>query len=152
MTKELIYEFFDDDEFLRISSKIKETEKITSGEVRVCIREKRKLTQKHKSIRKLAEEEFYKLGMQNTRDKTGILIFVLLKERKFYILADSGINEKVDQETWDTVRDNMRKKFIDGEFCNGILYAIEEIGQILSEFFPIKSDDTNELSNKVILE
>lgn len=150
MENNLVYHFFTDDDFLRISRKVQEIEKITAGEIRVGIKEKKPPLKKRKDIRDLAEEEFFKLNMDKTRDKTGILIYILLKERQFYILADEGINEKVSQETWNEVRNEMQHKFKDGYFSEGVLYGIEKVGNILSEYFPIKPDDTNELSNRVI--
>jgi uncharacterized membrane protein len=148
----LIYQFFNDDDFLRISGQIKKAEKSTSGEIRISLKEKRVFSDKNKSIRQLAEKEFFKLNMHETRDKTGILLFLLLHERQFYILADQGINEKVTQETWDSVRDEIQSKFQTGNFCDGMLAGIEKVGKILSEHFPVKTDDTNELSNKVVME
>ena len=152
MEKQLIYHFFNDDELLRISNKIKEMEKTTAGEICVSIKEKRSLLEKRMSVRQLAEKEFFKLGVANTRDKTGILIFLLLANRSFYILADSGINEKVPLGTWDKIKDEIQKNFSHGEFCKGIIFGIEEVGKILSKHFPIKPDDTNELSNRVNLD
>lgn len=149
MEKQLIYNFVDDDELLRISDKIKEMEKLTAGEISVSIKEKRLLLERRKSIKQLAEKEFYKLGVANTRDKTGILIFLLLEDRKFFILADSGINAKVNPETWNKIKDEMQKMFQKGEFSKGLIYGVDEVGKILSTHFPVKSDDTNELSNKV---
>ena len=151
MAKKLIYHFFSDDDFLRISNKIKEMEKITAGEIRVAVKEEKPFLKSSKTISDLAEEEFYKLKMNETRDKTGILLYLLLKERQFYILADSGINEKVEKDTWDKVRDEMQTEFRNGHFSEGMLLGIEKVGRILSEHFPIKHDDTNELSNKVVL-
>ena len=152
MEKQLIYHFVNDDELLRISNKIKEMEKTTAGEICVSIKEKRSLLEKRKSVRELAEKEFFKLGVANTRDKTGILIFLLLANRSFYILADSGINEKVPLGTWDKIKDEIQKNFSHGEFCKGIIFGIEEVGKILSKHFPIKPDDANELSNRVNLD
>ncbi|MEJ5352330.1 MAG: TPM domain-containing protein [Melioribacteraceae bacterium] len=149
--KSLIYNFFTDDDFLRFSKKIKEAEKNTSGEIRVCIKEYRNLFERKKELRQLAEKEFYKLNMHNTRDKTGILIYLLLGERKFYILADEGINSKVEENTWDKLRDEIQSKFVDGKFSEGIIHCIEQVGKILIKHFPIKPDDTNELSNKIVI-
>ena len=151
MNQELLYHFFSDDDFLRISKTINEMEKITSGEIRVAVKEKKPLIKKAQDIRALAEEEFYKLNMHNTRDKTGILLYLILKERQFHILADEGINAKVSQEIWDTIRDEMQTEFRSGHFADGLLTGVKKVGQILSEHFPIKEDDTNELSNKVII-
>ncbi len=151
MKNELLYHFFSDDDFLDISNKIKETETVTSGEIRVAIKEKAPFLKNNKDIKELAANEFYKLGMASTRDKTGILIYILLSKRMFYILADSGINEKVEQSTWDKIRDEMESDFKIGNYLNGILSTISKVGNILGTFFPIKEDDTNELSNKVIV-
>ncbi|OGU34967.1 MAG: hypothetical protein A2068_04575 [Ignavibacteria bacterium GWB2_35_6b] len=150
MNNELLYNFFTDDDFLRISNKINEMEKITAGEIRVAIKEEKQFLKRNKTTRELAEEEFHKLKMDETRDKTGILLYLLLKERQFYILADAGINEKVKQETWDKIRDEMQNEFRDGQFTKGMLLGIEKVGKILGEHFPVKADDTNELSNKVV--
>jgi uncharacterized membrane protein len=152
MENRLIYHFVNDDELLRISSKIKEMEKNTAGEICVSIKEKRSLLEKRKSLREMAEKEFFKLGVANTRDKTGILIFLLLEDRKFYILADSGINVKVTQETWDKIKNEIQQKFSNGEFCKGLIFGVEEVGKILSTHFPIKADDTNELSNRITVD
>lgn len=146
---EKIYDFLSDDDLLRITNKIKDMEALSSGEIRVSVKEKKPLFKKKKDISELAKEEFFKLKMNNTRDKTGILIFLLLDERQFYILADSGINEKVPPHTWDHIRDEVQAKFRTGKFSEGIILCVEEVGQKLSEHFPRKSDDTNELSNRV---
>lgn len=147
----LIYNFFTDDEFLRISKQITNSEKTTSGEIRICIKEKRTFADRKKLLRQLAEDEFYKLNMNATRDKTGILLYMLLSERQFYILADQGINDKVGNETWEKVKEEIQEYFKKGKFSEGIIWGIQRVGNILTEHFPIKADDTNELSNKVVL-
>ncbi len=147
----ILYGFFNDDDFLRISEAIKKAESTTAGEIKISIKERRTLSQKKKTIKELAAEDFSRLGMRNTRDKTGILIYLLLSEKKFFILADEGINDKVEQSVWDSIRDRMGRKFSLGHFADGIIEGIEEIGKVLSEHFPIKPDDVNELSDKVEL-
>lgn len=108
--------------------------------------------EKKKSIRELAEEDFFRLGIDKTKDKTGILIFILLEGRQFYILADSGINEKVSETVWHKIKDEMQSMFIRGEFSKGILFGIDEVGKILSEHFPLKPGDINEISDRVRIE
>lgn len=152
MQEQLIYNFVDDDDLLRISRKVKEMEKQTAGEICVSVKEKRKFSEKKKSLRELAENDFFKLGVANTRDKTGILIFLLLEDRKFYILADSGINQKVDIETWDVIKDEMQEMFRKGDFSRGLIHGVSRVGKILATHFPIKPDDSNELSNRVTLD
>jgi uncharacterized membrane protein len=152
MEKRLLYHFINDDELLRISQKIKETEKKTAGEICVTIREHRHFLNRNKSVKELAEAEFIRLGIGKTRDKTGVLIFILLEGRQFYILTDSGINGKVPQNTWDDIKEEMQNMFIDGEFSKGILHGIVKAGNILSLHFPSKPDDTNEIPDKVQIE
>ncbi|KUG26051.1 hypothetical protein ASZ90_004115 [hydrocarbon metagenome] len=148
MKENLIYHFFTDDDFLRISEVIKDAEKTTAGEIRVAIKDDIPFFGKP-DAKKLAEEEFFKLGMNNTRDNTGILIYVNLLLRKFYILADSGINEKVEQSVWDNIRDEIQNEFKLGHYTDGLILGINEVGKVLSEHFPVKPDDVNELTNKV---
>ena len=148
---ELIYHFFDDDEFLRISHAIKKAEEKTSGEIRVSLKERRKFSERNFTLQALAEKEFYMLNMHQTRDKTGILLLFILEERQFYILADEGINKIVGQSVWQDVATEMQKDFSHGHFAEGIINGIKRVGEILSEHFPIKPDDKNELTNKVVL-
>jgi uncharacterized membrane protein len=146
-----VYNFIDDDDLLRISNKISEIEKLTSGELCISITEKRKFLTGNKSIRELAEKEFFNQGVDKTKDKTGVLIFILLQEKSFYILADKGINEKVEAHTWDKIRDEMGVDFSNGEFSRGLIKGIEETGRILAAHFPVKPDDKNELPNRIII-
>ena len=149
---ELIYHFFDDDDFLRISNKISEVELRTSGELRVSIRENKSFSERNESIKDLAEKEFYRLNMHQTRDKTGVLLYFILGDRQFYILADKGINEKVSDDTWENVSIEIQKNFKYGYFSQGIVEGLEKVGGLLETHFPIKHDDVNELTNKVLIQ
>lgn len=152
MTKRIIYNFLSDDELLRISNLIKKVEKQTTAEIVLAIQEERKIFQKMKSIKQLAELEFSKAGIANTKDKTGVLIFILLSEKQFYILADKKISDKVSQKTFDELANEMSYQFRLGNFSSGILNCIESLAKLLSKEFPIRSDDTDELSNKVLID
>jgi uncharacterized membrane protein len=149
MTDSIIYNYLDDDDLLLISSKIRDTEKITSGELCISIKEKRKFFERNKSISLLAEKEFIRLGISRTKERTGILFFLLLKDREFYILADEGINKKVKEEIWIKIKDLMEEDFKTGNFLKGILNGIEEAGKILAAHYPVKPGDINEISNRV---
>lgn len=151
MSKRIIYNFLSDDELFRISNRIKEVEKKTSAEIVVAIQEERNFFQKRKSLRQLAEIEFNKAGIGNTADKTGVLIFILLSDKQFYILADKKVSDKINQNTFDQLANEMSEQFKSGNFAQGILSCIDRLGEILSQEFPIKSDDTDELSNKVLI-
>jgi len=152
MKPKFLYNYFTDDELLRISSKIKNAERQTSGEIAVSISEYRKILEKKKSLRELAEKEFLRLEINKTKQGTGVLIFLLLSDRQFYILADDNINKITGEKVWTEIKDIMQEKFVCGEFCKGILYGIDEIGKILVQHFPLRPDDTNEISDRVVIQ
>jgi uncharacterized membrane protein len=136
-------------ELRRIASTIAEIEETTSGEIRVNIHEKRTWAERKLPLPDLALKYFHALGMQKTRDKTGVLIFICVRDREFYIVADEGIHKKVHQEYWDAIAETMGRQFKANRFCEGICAAVREIGGALAREFPVRADDTNELSNDV---
>lgn len=142
--------YFSKDDLKSLSTSIAEAEKNTSGEIRVVVRHHRQWKERKLALRDLALKEFYSLGMQNTRDRTGVLILLLLSEHKFQILADQGINEKVEEGTWDRIAEKMTHYFKDGKFTVGLNEAVSAVGVELSQHFPRKADDTDELPNEVV--
>jgi uncharacterized membrane protein len=133
-----------------IASVIAESEKQTSGEIRVAIRHKRRSKEKQLSMHELALQEFYRLGMDKTRDKTGVLIFILVSEKKFHIVGDEGIHSNVSDGTWDRIADTMSSHFKLGNYFDGIVEAVRAVTAELSKYFPKKDDDRDELPNEVV--
>jgi uncharacterized membrane protein len=147
--KNLVKQLFVKEDLDAIAVAIGEAEKTTAGEIRVSIRQKRKWREKQRTIEELARHEFHLLGMNKTKDRTGILIYLLLEDKKFFILADEGIHLKVEDGTWDRIAREMSDHFSQKNFRKGILHGIVSVGSELAKFFPRKSDDTNELPNDV---
>ncbi|MBU0730957.1 MAG: TPM domain-containing protein [Proteobacteria bacterium] len=98
-----------------------------------------------------AIQEFFHKGLYQTRDDTGVLFFISLFERKVWVLADKGIYRKIDQQTLQSYADEVAKGIKSNKACEALCKEITSIGKILAEHFPIKSDDTNELDNAVIV-
>ncbi len=144
-----VSDIFTKDDLRKIADKIKEIEKTISGEIRVSIREKRSLLERKLALFDMAVNEFYRLGMDKTRDRTGVLIYILLSERKIQIIADKGINDKVENATWQKIAESVAEYFKTGKYIDGIIKGIEQIGEILAQHFPIKPDDINELPNDI---
>lgn len=142
-------EFLTQEERAIIAEAVKNAESTTAGEIRVVVVAN---SQKFKSVRAHGAESFKKYGLNNTIDKTGILIFLSIEERRIEILADSGINAKVEQETWDTMVAKLAESIRNGGICQGICDLVKEVGELLTLHFPIQSDDINELPNEVIVE
>ena len=135
-----------------ISNAIAEVEKNISDEIRVVARHQRHRKEKALSLHDLALREFYHLGMEKTRDRTGVLILILFAERKFQIVADEGIHARVEEGTWETLAAKMSSHFKDGKYRDGIIHVIQEAGSLLARHFPHRTGDTNELPNDVIEE
>jgi uncharacterized membrane protein len=147
--KNLIKKMFTEEDLTAVSSAIGEAEKTTSGEIRVSIRQKRRWRERKLGIEELARHEFESLGMMKTRDRTGILIFLLLEDRRFFILADEGIHTRVEDGTWAEIAEEMSSHFSQKKFKAGIIHGVQAVGSVLAKFFPRKSDDINELPNDV---
>ncbi len=93
---------------------------------------------------------FFEEKLYATRDANGILVFISVFEKKVWILADYGIDRKIDPQTWVALVNALTAKIKDGEPCTGLCQTISEIGQILQQHFPYKKDDTDELHNLII--
>jgi uncharacterized membrane protein len=149
--KDYLKDFLSDHDLQRISHKISEIEKNTSGEIRLCIKINRGFLERKFTPRELAMNEFFSLKMDKTRDKTGVLIFILFKERKFEIVADEGINSKIPAERWNDITASIVHEFKNENYLQGILNAVARIGEVLTREFPPSPDDKDELENEVII-
>jgi putative membrane protein len=102
-------------------------------------------------VREEAVKAFYEKGLYKTRDKTGVLFFISLFERRVWILADEGIYTKISQERLQEYAGDIARGIKDGNAAEVLIGEINKVGKILAEHFPIRADDANELSNKVII-
>jgi putative membrane protein len=101
-------------------------------------------------VEEAALTSFYRNGLHNTRDRTGVLIFISVFERKAFVLADEGINAKVDTAVWKDVVDLVVSAIKQRRQAEGICKAVRRCGQLIQEHFPIKKDDTDELGNLIV--
>ena len=93
---------------------------------------------------------FTEHGLHYTRDHTGILIFVSLLEHQVEVLADRGINEKVEPGTWDEIVKTLTAGLKSGHACDAFCKAIDRCGEILAVHFPRQDDDRDELPNTLV--
>jgi uncharacterized membrane protein len=136
--------FFSLEEQERIVEEVRKAEDRTSGEVRVhldcCSRE---------SPLEKAKMVFHRLGMTRTKARNGVLIYLATEDRKFAILGDEGIHRVVPENYWEDVKEEMQKKFREGEICEGVCLGVREIGEKLKAYFPVEKDDRNELPDTI---
>ncbi len=123
---------------------IKEAELNTSGEIRVHIESHCK-----SDVLDRAAFLFKKLQMHKTEQRNGVLFYLAYKDRKFAILGDGGINQKVPENFWDNIKEKMAERFKEGKFAEGLAVGIKESGEQLKTHFPYQSDDVNELSDEI---
>ena len=110
------------------------------------------MRRKEEAVRLRAERVFFEKGLYRTKKNTGVLFFLSLLERKVWVLADRGIYEKMDQKTLNRHANEVSEGIREGRACQTLSQAIQEIGVLLSQHFPITPDDTDELPDEVMTE
>lgn len=102
-------------------------------------------------VRRRATEQFLVQNLHTTDSRTGVLIFVSVAERHAEILADKGIDTRVEPGTWQRIVEKMTVEFAARRPAEGFIVAIKEIGVLLAEHFPPGSSDPNELPDHLIV-
>jgi uncharacterized membrane protein len=142
LSQKKLLHLIDDD---RIKATIVAAEQQTSGEIRVSVSRFF-----WGNVRHAAEKAFSRLGMRATRDRNGILFFVVPSRRRFAIIGDEGIHKKVGQEFWEKLVAAMAEDFKRGDFNSGLQKGIGEAGRSLAEHFPYQgAKDVNELTDDI---
>jgi uncharacterized membrane protein len=129
----------------KIKEAIQKAEHRTSGEIRVSV-----APFFWGNVHKAAEKAFTRLGMTNTKERNGVLLFVVPARRKFVVLGDQGIHERVGQDFWHRIVAVVTEEFRKGDFTGGLIRGIEEVGEQLSMHFPYDdATDVDELPDDV---
>jgi putative membrane protein len=102
------------------------------------------------AVHTLALASFSQHGLHYTRDHTGILIIVSLLEHRVEVLADRGINTKVEAGTWQEIVHVLTTGLKSNQACDAFCKAIERCGEILATHFPRQADDKDELPNRLV--
>jgi uncharacterized membrane protein len=128
-----------------IEAATRDAESRTTGEIRVSI-----LYRVHGPLDAVAEKTAERLGMNNTRDRNGVLILVEPAKRRFIVWGDKAIHEKVGQSFWTETADAISTRFRQGDFNGGLLHGVEQAGRQLAAHFPCKpGEHKDQLSNSV---
>ncbi len=128
-----------------IVNAIRAAERRTSGEIRIFIT--------HRPVDDpvaAATDQFRRLGMEKTRVRNGILIFVAPKSRNFAVIGDAGIHERCGQAFWQGLVNDVGDFFSRMEFGAGLIHAIARVGELLAQHFPAaRGDNPNELPDDI---
>ena len=136
--------FFPREEKEQIKAAVKEAETNTSGEIRVHIDNHCK-----EDVLDRAAWWFAKLEMHKTEKRNGVLFYLAVKDQKFAILGDAGINAVTPDDFWDNIKEKMLGHFTEGAFAAGLSEGILLAGEALRSHFPYQDDDVNELSDEI---
>ena len=136
--------FFTQDQKLAITKAITQSELQTSGEIRLHIDSNCEV-----NVLDSATLIFRKLKMHKTELRNGVLFYLAVSDKKFAILGDKGINEKVPENFWDNIKELMLDHFKKQQFTEGLCKGIEMAGEKLKTHFPLQSNDTNEITNEI---
>lgn len=98
-----------------------------------------------------AHSEWAFSRIQRTKERTGILLYVSMMERKAIVLADEGIAKHYPPNTWQEVIDLLTMHLRQGEWTEGFEKAIQRCGEILKTHLPATDNDTNEISDRLII-
>lgn len=96
-------------------------------------------------VRRAAMEQFLSHGLHVTRDRTGVLIFAALAERRVEVIADEGIYKAAPDTVWDAVVADLVDGLKRGRIADGFVAAVARAGAILAAHVPPRPDNRNEL-------
>lgn len=102
------------------------------------------------TVHRRAMQAFVEEEVFDTRDRTGILLFVSLREHRIEVLGDAGINQQVDPDDWVEVVARIQRGIQNDNLTEGLVEAIEMCGQLLErKGVDLRADDENELTDTV---
>ena len=134
-----------------VEKAVKDSERLHRGEIRFVAEASLSLPHLRMPLRKRAEALFGELGVWDTEENSGVLLYVQLVDRRIEIVADRGIAARVPQADWDAVCRAMEGHFRAGRFAEGADAGIEGVGRLLAQHFPGQGGDRDEQPNAPVI-
>jgi uncharacterized membrane protein len=105
-----------------------------------------------RSARQRALDVFAQLHVWDTEHNNGVLIYLLLADRRVEILADRGVHARVGAQSWEHICRHMEQAFREGRFTQGVIDGIEAVSEHLGRHYPPSSGQpSNELPDRPVL-
>jgi len=105
---------------------------------------------KRSRVREAAVRHFKVGAERRTHGRTGVLLYLSMREHRAEIVADVSIAEKVPAEVWGEAMADMLAEIRQGRLAEGLAAGVRDVGKVLSEEFPRADDDVNELPDRLI--
>jgi uncharacterized membrane protein len=136
-----------------MQARIAASEERHRGEIRFVVEAELTTAQlwRDLSSRERAREVFALQGVWNTAENNGVLIYVLLADRRVEIVADRGIDARVQPSDWEAVCRMMEQEFRESRYEAGALAGIDAVSELLARHFPGAGKRPNELEDRPAL-
>ena len=150
-------------EAARLRAQVAASERLHTGQIRICIegglplsylwRHWRQHLTRAELVRQRAVMMFAKLRVWDTEHNNGVLIYLLMPEHAFEIVADRGLARHVPPEVWQQMAAQMSAQVRQGHYEGGLSQAVSAVGALLIQHFPRAADSPfpNELPDAPIV-
>ena len=128
----------------RVVEAIGRAEQNSSGEIRVYVSDKQV-----DDVVNEAKVHFLRLGMEKTRARNGVLIYIAPRSRNFAIIGDVGVHEQCGDNFWQEIAATMETHLKQERYTEALILAIDKVGAVLAAHFPHQADDKNELPDDI---
>lgn len=98
-----------------------------------------------------ARQLFALQGVWNTEENNGVLVYVLLADRRVEIVADRGIDASVSEGEWRAICAQMESRFAEGRYEEGALAGVRAVSDLLVRHFPATGAARNELPDRPLM-
>lgn len=150
-----------DDMAQRLAQRVAASEARHSGEIRLCVEAALPLSYlwrlgRERDMRSLSRERavswFGRLGVWDTEQNNGVLVYLLLAEHTIEFVADRALNSRIDHSQWQGMVDRLATQLRQDRFEDGLTQALEEVSALLVAHFPIEAGtvSANELPDAVV--
>lgn len=139
--------FFTAEEQARIVEAIRHAETATSGEIRVFVESRNAFVDPIDRAREL----FFKLKMDKTEQRNGVLLYMAMKDKQLALFGDEGIYKVTGADYWNQSVSTMIAQFKNEAVVDGMVRCITSIGETLKTAFPFdRETDKNELPDEIV--
>lgn len=133
-----------------IGRAVAEGEKSHRGEVRFVVEAELSTAQLWANLgsRERARQVFAAMGVWDTEENNGVLVYVLLADHRVEIVADRGIGARVEAAQWEAVCRTMQAAFREGRYEAGAVAGVQAVSALIAAHYPARAGDRNELPDR----
>lgn len=133
----------------RLQQQVAANEQHHSGEIRIYVEAGLPMSYLWRKAstgqisRQRALAMFSKLRVWDTERNNGVLIYLLLVEHSIELVADRGLNDRVQPQVWQAMVAGMRDAFKQGQYEDGLTHALNDVTALLVQYFPLGQGEAN---------